>query len=308
MLNPAHLRTLREIIRLGSFTAAANRLGYTASAVSQQMSTLERETGTSLFERSARSVRPTEAALVMARHAERVLASIDTLLSVTRAAQSGGQELRLGVFPSLAASLLPRLLGDDAWADLGFDLKVWVSDPSVTVQRLGGGGELDVALVYQVGQTGLAWPNTARHHWLGDDEFRFLVPESWGMTSCSPVSPAELVDRPWVFHHPGTSDAAVVERLFAACGLRPRTVAHSDDFPVTLELVAAGFGGALVPELAVQRVPEGVVVIDVPEIRLARNIFALVVEPSHGPRFDPFLRLLATLMSELGIAPVRRGR
>ncbi|MGZ5418289.1 MAG: LysR family transcriptional regulator, partial [Aeromicrobium sp.] len=292
MLNPTHLRTLREIIRLGSFTAAANRLGYTASAVSQQMSTLERETGTPLFERSPRSVRPTDAAMVMAWHAERVLASIDTLLSATRATRTAGAELRLGVFPSLAAPLLPRLLGADAWAGLGFDLKVWVSDPSLTVQRLRGGGELDVALVYQVGQTGLAWPSNARHHWLGDDEFRFLVPESWGLDASSPVSPTELVDRPWVFHHPGTSDAAVVERLFAACDLRPRTVAHSDDFPVTLDLVAAGFGGALVPQLALQHVPEGVMVIDVPDVRLARNIFALVVESSHGPSFDPFLTLV----------------
>jgi DNA-binding transcriptional LysR family regulator len=302
MLNPVHLRTLREIVRLGSFTAAANRLGYTASAVSQQMSTLERETGTALFERAPRSVRPTEAAMVMAWHAERVLASIDTLLSATRATQSVGEELRLGVFPSLAAPLLPRLLGADAWTGLGFDLKVWVSDPSLTVQRLRRGGELDVALVYQVGQTGLGWPSTARHHWLGDDEFRFVVPESWELDSGSPVTPAALVDRPWVFHHPGTSDAAVVERLFAACDLRPRTVAHSDDFHVTLELVAAGFGGAMVPQLALQHVPERVVVIDVPEVRLARNIFALVVEPSRGPRFDPFLGLLATLTRELGIA------
>ena len=301
MLNPVHLRTLREIVRLGSFTAAANRLGYTASAVSQQMSTLERETGTSLFERSPRSVRPTEAALVMAWHAERVLAGIDTLLSATRAAQAAGQELRLGVFPSLATPLLPRLLRADAWAGLGLDLKVWVSDPSLTVQQLRRGGELDIGLVYQVGQTGLGWPSTARHHWLGDDVFRFLAPEAWGLTAGSPVSLSELVDRDWVFHHPGTSDAAVVERLFTGSDLRPRTVAYSDDFHVTLQLVAAGFGGALVPQLALQDVPDGVVELEVPEVRLARDIYALVVEPSQGPSFDPFLGLLATQLAELGI-------
>jgi DNA-binding transcriptional LysR family regulator len=307
MLNPGHLRTLREIIRLGSFSAAANRLGYTASAVSQQMSTLEREIGVALFERSPRSVRPTEAAIAMAWHAERVLASIDSLLDATRSTTSAGQQLRLGVFPSLATPLVPRLLGAPGWPGLGFDLKVWVADPSLTVQRLRGGGELDVALVYQVAQTGLAWPTTARHHWLGDDEYRFAVPRSWGLTSESPVSPAEIVDRTWVFHHPGTSDAAVVERLFTACDLRPRTVAFSDDFHVTLDLVAAGFGGALVPQLALQKVPDGVVVIDVPEVRLARNIFALVIDPGEGPGFDPLFRLLEQLVAELGVGPARRG-
>ena len=56
LINPVHLRTLVEVIRLGSFAAAATRLGYTASAVSQQMSALERDTGVTLFQRAARSI------------------------------------------------------------------------------------------------------------------------------------------------------------------------------------------------------------------------------------------------------------
>jgi DNA-binding transcriptional LysR family regulator len=69
VVNPVHLKTLLEVTRLGSFAAAAATLGYTASAVSQQMSALERETGVTLFQRSARAVIPTEAAVVMTRHA-----------------------------------------------------------------------------------------------------------------------------------------------------------------------------------------------------------------------------------------------
>ena len=83
MVNPVHLRTLLEIIRHGSFASAATRLGYTASAVSQQMSALERDTGVTLFTRSARSAVPTEAAVVMSRHAAKVLTDIDTLLAST---------------------------------------------------------------------------------------------------------------------------------------------------------------------------------------------------------------------------------
>ena len=81
MVNPVHLRTLLEVTRLGSFAAAAARLGYTASAVSQQMSALERDTGVRLFQRSARSVVPTEAAMVMARHAAKVLTDIEALMA-----------------------------------------------------------------------------------------------------------------------------------------------------------------------------------------------------------------------------------
>src|SRR6478752_6021680 len=81
LINPVHLRTLVEVVRLGSFAAAATRLGYTASAVSQQMSALERDTGVALLQRSARSINPTEAAVVMTQHAAKVLTDIDALVA-----------------------------------------------------------------------------------------------------------------------------------------------------------------------------------------------------------------------------------
>jgi DNA-binding transcriptional LysR family regulator len=112
VLNPIHLKTLLEVIRVGSFAAAALRLGYTASAVSQQMSALERATGTHLFERSARTAVPTEAAVVMARHAAKVLTDMDALMAATARVEAGTQhELRLGIFPSLATFALPLLVG-----------------------------------------------------------------------------------------------------------------------------------------------------------------------------------------------------
>src|SRR3954462_3671467 len=83
MVNPVHLRTLLEVTRRGSFAAAALQLGYTASAVSQQMSALERGARVKLCERSARSVQLTEAAIVMSRHAAKVLTDIDALLAAT---------------------------------------------------------------------------------------------------------------------------------------------------------------------------------------------------------------------------------
>ena len=85
-------------------------------------------------------------------------------------------------------------------------------------------------------------------------------------------------------HHPGTSDAAVIERLFAGCNLHPRVAAYSDDFNASLQLASVGLGAALVPELALQNRPENVVVLDVPEIRLARNIFALLINDKRTAR------------------------
>lgn len=297
MINPIHLKTLLEVVRSGSFAAAAHHLGYTASAVSQQMSALERDTGITLFTRNARSVLPTEAALVMSRHAAKVLTDIDALLANSaRADADAALELRLGIFPSLASSVLSRVMAEKSWPELGIALHVSVGEPQQTIGGLRHGGALDVALVYQVGQSGLAWPHTINRTWIGDDNFRVVLPKAWGIRAGSQVSAEQLSDMPWIMHHPGTSDATVIERLFASCNLHPRVVAYSDDFNASLQLASVGLGAALVPDLALLNRPDEVVVLDVPEIRLARNIFALIINDKRTARSELFLdRMTATL-------------
>ncbi|WP_430295762.1 LysR family transcriptional regulator [Sinomonas sp. B1-1] len=300
MVNPVHLQTLLEVVRLGSFASAASQLGYTPSAVSQQMAALERETGVELFHRTARSIVPTEAALVMTRHAAKVLTDIDALRAATaRAAEAAGRELRLGIFPSLATYVLPVVLRSERWRRLGLDLHVSVAEPGQTIRGLHDRGDLDVVLVYQVGQSGLAWPHTMDRLWVGDDPFRVVLPESWGIAEGVQVSADQLGDMPWIVHHPGTSDATVIDRLFASCGLQPRVVAYSDDFNASLGLSSAGLGAALVPELALQSRPGGVVVVDVPEIRLARTIFGLRPGGATDPQARIFLDLVAEALTGL---------
>ncbi|UVJ37928.1 LysR family transcriptional regulator [Arthrobacter sp. CJ23] len=294
MVNLLHLRTLLEVTRQGSFAAAAAQLGYTASAVSQQMAALERDTGVELFHRSARSVVPTEAATTMTRHAAKVLTDVEALLAAaSRTHDSPTQELRLGIFPSLATYVLPDILRNPRWNTLGIELRVSVAEPAQTIQGLRSGGELDVALVYQVGQSGLAWPHSLERQWIGDDDFRVVLPASWGIREDAEMQAAQLSDMPWIIHHPGTSDALVIERLFASCNLHPRVVAYSDDFHASLEMASAGLGAALVPELALRRRPPGVVVLDVPDIRLARNVFALLINEKRTAQVQLFTELLA---------------
>ena len=304
MVNPVHLKTLLEVIRTGSFAAAAVRLGYTASAVSQQMSALERDTGARLFERTARTASPTEAAVVMARHASKVLTDMDALLAAaSRTGAEQGHELRLGIFPSLATFALPRLLASPDWQGLGISLRLSVAEPAQTIQGLRTGGDLDVALVYQVGQGGLAWPSTISRQWLGDDNFRVVLPESWGIRNGSEMSAEQLAGMPWIMHHPGTPDALVIERLFASCSLHPRVSAWCDDFNASLAMAAAGLGAALVPELAMLNRPPGTVVLDVPEIRLARSIFALLIH-EQNVQVRLFLDRLADVLGSRSIVPL----
>src|SRR5688500_20411960 len=76
MLDVRRLRVLREVAEQGSFSAAADALNFTQSAVSQQIAALERESGTRLVERNARGVRLTEAGEVLVRHTEVILARL----------------------------------------------------------------------------------------------------------------------------------------------------------------------------------------------------------------------------------------
>lgn len=301
MINLVHLRTLIEVGQHGSFAAAAAALGYTASAVSQQMAALERDAGVELFQRTARSAIPTPAATVMIRHAAKVLTDIEALLAAAaRSQESGREELRVGIFPSLATFVMPKILQNPVWKDLGIDLRLSVGEPGQTIAGLQAG--LDVALVFQVGQAGLAWPHTINRQWIGDDNYRVVLPAGWGFRPEAKVAADHLSGMPWIMHHPGTSDATVIERLFAGCNLHPLVVAHSDDFNATIEMAAAGLGAALVPELALRNRPSGVVILDVPEIRLARNVFALIINEKKTARVQLFLDLLTETFGTLGTA------
>ncbi|MFI6600415.1 LysR family transcriptional regulator [Nonomuraea sp. NPDC050536] len=179
MLKPEHLLTLREVIQRGSFAAAANRLGYTASAVSQQMAALEREIGVRLFHRSAHSVLPTGAAEVMARHATTVLNDIDRLVAATQAAHRNTErQVRLGVFPSFGLNVLGEAIGRLPAGDrTGF--RISVAEPSQLIPHLGESGELDAAIVYQVGNSGLSWPTSVDRRWIAEDRFRVVLPRAW---------------------------------------------------------------------------------------------------------------------------------
>ncbi|MCW1249311.1 LysR family transcriptional regulator [Acaricomes phytoseiuli] len=283
MVNPTHLRTLLEVSRWGSFSAAATHLGYTASAVSQQMSALERDAGVRLFERSARSIQMTEAANVMIRHAAKVLTDLDALLAAAgKAAERTTQELRLGLFPSLATYVLPKVLETEAWQKLDWSLRLRVAEPAQTLQGLRAEGDLDIALVYQVGQSGLAWPHTLDRQWVADDQFRVVLPRSWGIRDGATITTAQLDELPWIMHHPGTPDAMVIERLFGSCNLRPQVVTYSDDFTASLALSSVGVGAALVPDLVLRTSDADLVVVDVPEFRIARSIFALFPRDTGG--------------------------
>jgi DNA-binding transcriptional LysR family regulator len=249
MLDPRRLRVLREIAARGSFSAAAEALAFTQSAVSQQVAALERETGTRLVERGVRPVRLTEAGRALMAHAEAVLARLD------EAEQELGElaglrrgRLRLASFPTAIATLVPRAVAEFSRRHPDVALTV-VDDHHQGVLRRLARWELDLALIYD--HASLPAPEVAleRTHLL-DDPFDLVVPHGHPLAGRTSAALAELAGETWIGGTPGGAYARIVLSSCRAAGFEPRVVFGSDDYHAVQAFVAVGLGVAMLPRLA----------------------------------------------------------
>ena len=300
MLNPSHLQTLQEVLKSNSFAAAANRLGYTASAVSQQMAALERAVGVVLFERSARRIHPTPAAHVLARIGAKVLVELEALPStIARVDNFAPRQVGVGIFPSAALHLMPRVLGSHTWRDLEAEMTIQVAESSELIEMLLEATSVDLALVYQFGRSSLTWPDALQAHRLYSDPLVVLLPERWaGRYGPSPVL-LDLSRLPWISNVFGTSGALSIDRIWNEQGVSPRVVGRSDDYAVTTELVRAELGAAVVPSMVTRNLPPGVVVRQPVDLDVTREVLAL----SRKGVSDPMLAVVEALFAAaLGVA------
>jgi DNA-binding transcriptional LysR family regulator len=250
------LRVVLEVARTGSFSATAERLGYTQSAVSRQVAVSEKAVGTPLFERHARGTRPTPAGEVLARHAGRVL---DEIAAATQ--ELAGMRDRLagrlvvGGFPSAAAALLPRAIARLTAAHPG--LKVQLIEASTPAQLAAmRRGRTEVAIVatgdglpeYDLDGLRLTALRSARGAGVA-------VAESHPFAVRDRIEPDELADQPWIV---GPRSGEGPEFGSWPGIAEPRIAFTARDWPTRLGLVAAGLGIALVPGIAAQAVPGGV--------------------------------------------------
>jgi DNA-binding transcriptional LysR family regulator len=254
MLEVRRLRLLCDLDRLGTIAAVARAHTFTPSAVSQQLSALEREAGVPLLERTGRRVTLTAAGRVAVRHGETVLAALEettAALAAVRAGLSG--PLRIGAFPSAVRTLLPSALVELGRRHPGLELMVSELDP-VAVPGALRERRLDVGLLsdYDVVPAG---PEAGLDTAALLDETVFLAVCGQD-TGPDPVRAARTAD--WILAGPGTLCHTVTLHVCRTAGYVPRARHHADDFATVLALVAAGQGVSLVPELAAARPPAGV--------------------------------------------------
>jgi DNA-binding transcriptional LysR family regulator len=256
MLDVRRLRLLRELARLGTIAAVAQAFSYTPSAVSQQLSALEREAGVPLIRRVGRRVALTQAGADLAARAESVLAMLEeasAALAETRSELAG--ELRIGAFPTAVRTLLPSALVALGSSYPRLELLVTELDPAEVPDALRAGA-LDLALVHEYDYVP-AEPDPAL-------ETEPLLTETIFLASAADLQAGgddplrACAQLPWIAATPGTLCYLMAVRLCQAAGFTPRIRHHADDFATVLALVAAGQGVALVPELALAEVHPGV--------------------------------------------------
>ncbi len=254
MLNPVHLRTLVEVVKTGSFAEAARRLGYTSSAVSQQISAFERAVGVELFEREAHSIRPASAALLIADRGGELLAAFDGFEHEVKAMVQGLRgRLRIGTFPTASSRVMPKALAKLS-ADLpDAEIRLDEAEPE-DVLPLVLTGQLDLALVYAYDLVPQTWPEELTVLPLLDESLLVMVPAEHPAAKNN-VKLEDLKEERWIASRDGTSGATCLTRLCAASGFAPRIAFRSNDYEVVQSLVAAGVGVALVPALGYKALP-----------------------------------------------------
>lgn len=286
MLQPVQLRTLQEVLLTGSLAAAGTRLGFTASAVSQQIAALERQTGLVLFERGPRSVRPTAAARALDARVGVVLGQLDLLereFQVVAGGQSGC--VRLGSFPTANARLLPPALARLERTHPGLGVLLDEAEPTDLVPRVLA-GTLDLVAVYEYEAVPQIWPGDVERTDLLREALVVLLPRRHRLAEAAAVQLADLAGETWASSREGSAGARSLARLCAAAGFEPRVAYRSNDYAVVRGLVAAGLGVALVPALAHLDDP-GVAAIAATDSGARRHVFCLHRRGDSDPMLKP---------------------
>jgi DNA-binding transcriptional LysR family regulator len=283
MLDVRRLRVLRSVVTSGSISAAAANLGYTPSAVSQQIGVLEREAGIRLLEKAGRGVRPTVAGRLLARHADEIMSLLTVAedeLADLRAGRTG--RLRVHYFATAGAALVPPAVAAFTARYPGVRLDLRLHEPAYSADHVST-GDADIQLVVLRSDVVDKQPAGVSLVHLLDDVYHVVLPREHRLADRSTVELTELADDPWVDNEfpPGVCREIMLD-AFAAAGFAPNFVVESDDYPTAQGFVAAGLGVALVPGLGLGSVHPGVVVRPMGNPRPVRAIYAAVADGVAG--------------------------
>lgn len=306
MFDVRRLLVLQEIARAGSLSAAATVLSYTTSAVSQQVTALERDLGCTLLFRGPSGARLTPAGARLLEHIPAILGAITAAerdLAGMTAAKAG--VVRIASFSTAAAVVLPPAIARVSALFPGVGVELLCADPEDGVELLRT-GEADAAMVTEVPGEPPEFPgvNTIGVY---DDEFFVVLPLAHRLADRVEVPFAALADEKWVVSSQtgACPDTRVFRNACQRAGFEPSVTFRAEDYGIVQGLVAAGLGVSLVPSLAAAGVRSDVAVRRVAGAQLVRRIaVATAAAPAPKSLLATVIGMIAAAGSQLTVEPV----
>jgi DNA-binding transcriptional LysR family regulator len=298
-LETRHLLALVAVVETGTFSGAAELLGYTQSAVSQQVGTLERIVGTSLFERPGgrRPVRLTAAGEILLSHARAVLARVSAAAADLRALASGEQgALQVGTLPSVGTKILPGLLGTFRAEWPGIEIALRESRNCAELIHAVETGDIDVTFIdigpYETG--------SLRVRRLLDDPMVLVAPADAPEAKRRTVSIDDVAHLPMIgTRNPGCRQ--IIDDALRQAAVLPTYVFRSDDNPTIQGLIGSGLAYAVLPLLTVDENDPHVAVIPIRPAPPPRRL-GIAWHPERRPPVAllPFVEAAAEICRNLG--------
>src|SRR3984957_2924915 len=299
VLDVRKLIMLQAVMAEGSIAAAARRLQYTRSAVSQQISALEAEAGAALIDRAGNHITLTPAGRALVEHAERILVELRSAEATLAGAGSPiSGLLRVGIPFREGPHIMSRALTEvrRRFPDMEIRLAA-VSDEEGpdAVHR----DQLDMAIVSLYGNAREAARAGLREWTLGHDPLRLCVPPDHPLAGARGCAMSQLADEAWVMC-PATSLGRLVRSLCIAAGFQPRVGATVHDVGTAIGLVGIGWGITIAPELTPAGSPVKVARLPVTGVDTIRYSVLIVRDGEHlSPRMAAAISAVRSVSGEL---------
>ncbi|MGA8255380.1 MAG: LysR family transcriptional regulator [Nocardioides sp.] len=275
MIDLSALTALQAVDRHGSVVAAADILGFTPSAVSQQVKRLEKQTGVNLLERVGRGVMLTQHGRHLVDAGERVLRDLEAVESgLHRQTETVAGHLRLAAFSTAMRGLVAPVVRDLLARHPDLALTLVEREPWDSIDLVAT-GQFEMGVVHTWGDVAIDVPDHVVRTSVAADVADVIVHRDHCLARRDSVSPHDLVDEGWIATPEGTICRQWLGRMYDGTGRRPHIAHVAMEFDSHLALAAAGLGIALVPRLGRSALPDELVAIPARDPVPTRDVVAV---------------------------------